>query len=96
MIQEAEQALQFRDRQVAQWLPYRPPGDSLIPPRQDARTLLPEEGIGRVAPSPQRPQGSTLKREQKGREEKAPPTSPLSADRESQSEERKSVIDAVK
>ena len=52
LIQESEQALQFRDRQVAQWSPYRPPGDFLIPPGQDARTLLPEEGIGQVAPSP--------------------------------------------
>ena len=30
LIQEAEQALQLRDRQVAQWSPYRPLGDSLI------------------------------------------------------------------
>ena len=96
LIQEAEQALQLRDRQLAQWSPYRPPGDSLIPPGQDARTLLPEEGIGRVAPSPRRPQGSTLKGEQKGREDRVLPTSPLSPDRESQSEERKSVIDTVK
>ena len=49
LIWEAEQVLQFRDRQVAQWLPYRPPGNSLIPPGQDARTLPPKEGIGRVA-----------------------------------------------
>ena len=49
-----------------------------------------------MAQSPQGPSGSTFKREQKGREEKALPKSPLSPDRESQSEERKSVIDAVK
>ena len=68
----------------------------MIPPGQDARTLLPEGGIGRMPSSPWRPQGSTQKGERKGREDRVLPTSPLSPDRESQSEERKSVIDAVK
>ena len=35
-IQDAEQALEFRDRQMAQWSLYRPLGDSLIPPGQVA------------------------------------------------------------
>ena len=45
LIQEAEQALEFRDRQAAQWSPHQPPEDSLIPPGQVTRTTLPEEGL---------------------------------------------------
>ena len=45
LIQEAQQALEFRDRQTAQWSLHRPPEDSLIPPGQVTRTTLPEEDL---------------------------------------------------
>ena len=53
-------------------------------------------GLNQTTQGPQGPSGPTSKRGQKGGEQRAPPKSPLSPDRESQSEERKSVIDAVR
>ena len=96
LIQEAEQAIESKDRQVTQWSPYRLPRDSLIPPGHSTGTLSPGKGRGEIPQGPQRlpdpiPQGG-----QGRREERSPSKSPLSPDKESQSEERKSVIDAVK
>ena len=48
LIQEAQQALEFRDRQTAQWSPHQPPEDSLIPPGQVTSTTLPEEDLDRT------------------------------------------------
>ena len=55
-----------------------------------------EGGFDQTTQGPQGPSGPTPKKEQKGGEQRAPPKSPLLPDRESQSEERKSVIDAVR
>ena len=66
LIQEAEQALEFRDRQAAQWSPHRPPEDSLIPPGQVTRNILSEGGFDRTTQGPQGPSGLTPKREQRG------------------------------
>ena len=96
LIQEAEQALEFTDRQVAQWSPYRPAGDSLLPPGQVTRTLPPEGGDDQITQGAQGPPSSTFQKEQRGRKERAPSKSPLSPDKESQSKDRKSVIDMVR
>ena len=40
LIQEAEQALELRDKQVAQWSPHRPPENSLVPPGQSVEGLF--------------------------------------------------------
>ena len=52
LIQEAEQALEFRDRQVAQWSPHRPPEDSLIPPGRSVETALPPSDMSQPVPRP--------------------------------------------
>ena len=96
LIQEAEQALETRDRELAQGPQFRPPKDSLIPPGHSTGTPSPtrdigegEQGLGRslaVMPTwgTERPEGRST------------PKSPLSPDKKSQKEERDSVIDAVK
>ena len=96
LIQEAEQALEFRDRQAAQWSPHRPPEDSLIPPRQITRVMMPEEVPDQPIQGPQGPSTPIPKREQKRGEQRMTPKTLLSPDRESQNKERKSAIDAVK
>ena len=96
LIQEAEQALEFRDRQAAQWSPHQPPEDFLIPPGQVTRAILSEGGFDWTIQGPQGPSSPTSKKEQKRGEQRVTPKSPLLPDRESQSEERKSVIDVVK
>ena len=96
LIQEAEQALEFRDRQVAQWSPHRPPEDSLIPPGQSVETTLPPSDMSQSVPRPQELSVPVPKREQRMGEPRGVLKTPLSPDRESQREERKSVIDAVK
>ena len=40
LIQEAEQALEFRDRQAAQCSLHRPPEDSLLPPGRVTRATI--------------------------------------------------------
>ena len=94
--QEAEQALEFRDRQAAQWSPRQPPKDSLIPQRQAIRDILSEGGPSQVVQGPQGHMSPVPKREQKEEEQRAAPKSPLLPDRESQNEERRSAIDVVK
>ena len=96
LIQEAEQALEYRDRQVAQWSPYRPPVDSLMPPGQIIGSTMPRGVLDQPTHSPQGPSTPVPKREQKRGEQRITPKTPFSPDRESQNEERKSAIDAVK
>ena len=81
---QAEQALEFRDRQTAQWSLHRPPEDSLIPPGQVTRTTLPEEDLDRTVRGPQVPSTPVPRKEQKRRDQRTVPKSPLSPDRESQ------------
>ena len=96
LIQEAEQALEFRNRQTARWSPHQSLEDSLVPPRQTTRTMSSRGGLDQSVQGPQGPSSPTAKKEQRGGESRTPSKTPLSPDRESQSEERKSVIDAVK
>ena len=65
LIQEAEQALEFRDRQTAQWSPHRPPEDSLIPPGQVTRTTLPEEDLDQLFEVHRGPLAPSLRRSRK-------------------------------
>ena len=96
LIQEAEQALKFRDRQSVQWSPCQMPEDSIIPPRSAERTVLPEGDLDQPIQGPQGPSSPTPKKGQRRGDQRTTPKSPLSPDRESQNEERKSAIDAVK
>ena len=96
LVQEAEQALESRDRQMAQWPPYKPPRDLLIPPGHSTGTSSLGKGMTEVPQGPQRPPDPTPQRGQRRWEERSPSKSPLSPGIESQSEERKSVIDTVK
>ena len=96
LIQEAEQALEFKDRQVAQWSPHRPPEDSLIPPGRSVETTLPPSDMSQSTPRPQELSIPVPKREQRMGEPRGVLKTLLSPDRESQKEERKSAIDAVK
>ena len=57
---------------------------------------MPEEDLDRTVRGPQGPSSPVPMKEQKRGEQRAMPKLPLSPDRESQDEERKSVIDAVK
>ena len=51
LIQEAEHALEARDRQIAQWSLYRPPRDSLIPPGQATKVTKPERDVNEALPT---------------------------------------------
>ena len=96
LIQEAEQALEFREWQVAQWSPQRPPIDSLIPPGPVIKPTIPSGVSDRPASKPQGPSTPVTNKEPSKGEQRGVLKTPLSPDRESQKEERKSVIDAVK
>ena len=96
MIQEAEHALEARDRQMAQRSPYRPPRDSLFPPGQATKVTTPERDINEALQGPRGPPVATPERKAGRWEGRSSPRSPLSPNKESQSEERKSAIDAVK
>ena len=96
LIQEAEQALEFRDRQSVRWSPCQMPEDSTIPPGPAERIVLSEGGLDQSVRGPQGPSSRTPKKGQKRGDQRTTPKSPLSPDRESQNEERKSAIDAVK
>ena len=96
LVQEAEQALESRDRQLAQGPQFRPPRDSLIPLRHSIGTLLPMRGIKEVKQSSGRPSGVAPTQGPERQEGRTTPKSPLSPDKKSQREERNSAIDAVK
>ena len=55
LIQEAENALEARERQVAQRPPSQPPRDSLIPPSQPTKASPPEKGDGEATRGPKGP-----------------------------------------
>ena len=96
LIQEAAQALENRDKELAHGPQFGPPKDSLTPPGHPTEFLTlirgdreEGQGLGRlVAAGPtrgsERPEGEIA------------PRSPLSPDKKTQKEERDSVIDAVK
>ena len=53
LIQEAEQAMEFRDRQSVQWSPRQTPGDSLVPPTPIGRTMSSGRGLDQPVQDPQ-------------------------------------------
>ena len=65
LIQEAERALEFRDRQIPPWSPRRPPEDSLIPPGRSAETTLPPSDMSQSTPRPKDLTIPVPKREQR-------------------------------
>ena len=96
LIQGAEQALENRYKQVAQGPQFWLPRDSLIPSGHSTGTPSPARS---VQEEEQRPKGSASivsTREVMKQGRKLAHKSPLSPDKESQREERNSVIDAVK
>ena len=96
LIQEAEQALENRDRELAHGPQFGPPKDSLTPlghPTESPSPIRSDreegQGLGRLAAAgptrgSERPEGEVA------------PRSPLSPDKKTQKEERDSVVDAVK
>ena len=95
LIQEAEQALEVRNGQMAQRPTFRPPVNSLIPPGHPTETT-PERGVSRTNWIPDQSLSTGTIKEPERQERKASPRSPLSPDHKSQKAERDSAIDAVK
>ena len=96
LIQEAEQILEAQDRQLS-WEPqFRPPRDSLIPPGHSTGTPSPIRSVQGKEQGPRGPSETTPTRRAGGQGERTAPKSPHSPNKESQKEERDSVIDAVK
>ena len=94
LIQEAEQAPEARDRQLAQGVQFGPPRDSLIPPVHSTGTpsqvrSTHEGGRGPNGSPSVMSTGGTGR--PGGQGEKPIPKSPLSPDRESPTQERVSV-----
>ena len=96
LIQEAEQALEVQDRQLPQEPRFRPPKDSLIPPGHSTGTPSPIRSVQGRKQGPRGPSETTPTRRAGGQGRKTAPKSPHTPNKESQKEERDSVIDAVK
>ena len=90
LIQEAEQTLEAQDRQLLQELQFRPPRDSLIPPGHSTGTPSPIRSVQGKEQGPRAPF------ETRGPGGRTTLKSPLSPNKESQREERDSVIDTAK
>ena len=96
LIQEAEQALEVQDRQLQQEPRFRPPKDSLIPPGHSTGTPSPIRSVQGREQESRGPSETTPTRRVGGQGRKTAPKSPHTPNKESQKEERDSVIDAVK
>ena len=81
---------------MAQGPQFRPPRDSLIPPGHSTGTPSPVRSTRGGEQGPKGPPEVTPTRRIGGQGGRTTPKSPLSPDKESQKEERDSVIDAVK
>ena len=96
LIQEAKQTLEAQDRQLSQELQFRPPRDSLIPPGHSTGTPSPIRSVQGKEQGPGGPFETTPTRRTGGQGGRTTLKSPHSLNKESQKEERDSVIDAVK
>ena len=96
LIQEAEQALEVQNRRFPQEPQFRPPKDSLIPPRHSTGTPSPIRSVQGGEQGSRGSSDTTLTRRAGGQGGRTAPKSPHSPNKESQKEERDSVIDAVK
>ena len=96
LIQEVEQILEAQDRQVSEELRFRPPKDSLIPPGHSTGTPSPIRSVQGREQEFRYPSEtiSTQRGERQGGRSVFKST--YSPNKESQKEERDSVIDAVK
>ena len=96
LIQEAEQILEAQDRQVSEELRFRPPQDSLIPPGHSTGTPSPIRSVQGREQESRHPSETISTRGGGGQGGRNAFKSPYSPNKESQKEERDSVIDAVK
>ena len=96
LIQEAEQTLEAQDRQWSQEPRFGPPRGSLIPPGHSTGTPSPIRSVQGKEQGPGGPFETTLTRRAGGQGGKTTLKSPHFPNKESQREERDSVIDAVK
>ena len=96
LIQEAEQTLEAQDRQLSREPQFRPPRDSLIPLGHSTGTRSPIRSVQGKEQRARGPSKTTPTRRVGGQGRRTAPKSPHSPNKESQKEERDSVIDAVK
>ena len=96
LIQEVEQILEARDRQMLEEAQFKPPRDSLIPPGHSTGTPSPIRSVQGREQEPKGPSEITTPRKVGEKDGRTFSKSPYSPNKESQKEERDSVIDAVK
>ena len=96
LIQEVEQILEAQDRQVSEELRFKPPKDSLIPPGHSTGTPSPIRSVQGRDQESRDPSETISTRGVGGQDGRTIFKSPYSPNKESQEEERDSVIDAVK
>ena len=96
LIQEVEQILEAQDRQVLEELRFKPPKDSLIPPGHSTGTPSPIRSVQGREQESRDPSETISTRGGGGQDGRTAFKSPYSPNKESQKEERDSVIDAVK
>ena len=96
LIQEVEQTLEAQDRQLPRKPQFGPPKDSLISPRHSTGTPSSIRSVQGREQGPRGPSEATPTRRMGGQGGRTAPKSPHSLNKETQREERDSVIDAVK
>ena len=96
LIQEAEQNLEAQDRQMSEGLQFRPPKDSLIPPEHSTGTPSSIRSVQGREQESRYPSETTSTQRGERQGGKFIFKSTYSPNKESQKEERDSVIDAVK
>ena len=96
LVQEVEQILEAQDRQMLEESQFRPPKDSLIPPEHSTGMPSPTRSVQGREQEPKEASEPTTPRRVGGKDGRIVSKSPYSPNKESQKEERDSVIDAVK
>ena len=96
LVQEVEQILEAQDRQVSEESQFEPPRDSLIPPGHSTGTPSPIRSVQGKEQESREPPETTPTRRAGGQGGRSVFKTPHSPNKESQKEERHSVIDAVK
>ena len=96
LIQEVEQILEAQDRQMLEESQFKPPRDSLIPPGHSTGTPSPIRSVQGREQESRDPSEAISTRGVRGQDGRSIFKSPYSPNKESQKEERDSVIDAVK
>ena len=96
LIQEVEQILEAQDRQMLEEAQFKPPRGSLIPPGHSTGTQSPIRSVQGREQEPKGPSEITTPRKVGEKDGRTFSKSPYSPNKESQKEERDSVIVAVK